>query len=132
MCVVCSPKYRSQLGSGSVLHFSCLQSLLFHDAQVRDGARSAQPLDINISPAAAQTRNIHSAFGDNKPRMLQSYGPRCGPQWHHRPGSYHGFRWYHRLLTSGCPSLPYSPALPLFIVPTSFCFSFSSIPPPLT
>ena len=58
------------------------------------------------------TRHVCLGFGGNRPLLLQGRGPRCGPRQHH---------W---LLTSGLfLTTLESPVLPLFIVPTSFCFS---------
>lgn len=61
--------------------------------------------------------------------------PQTWSQWQHRTQPYHGPRWHHWL----CSSLVKlflttlkSPALPFFIVTTSFCFSFFSFSPPLT
>lgn len=58
------------------------------------------------SQAAAQYRDVCLAFNGSRPSLLQ--GHRHGPWWQHGPGSYHGLRWHHWLLTAGCPSLPLS------------------------
>lgn len=67
--------------------------------------------------------------------LLQGCRPRNDLWWLHRlrtpiaTGS--GPRWQNQLLTSGLSSLP-SAVLWVFIVPASFCCSFSSISSPLT
>lgn len=50
------------------------QGQLSQEACVRDGAHSAHPLDINMSPEAVQNRDIHLAFGGNRPLLLPSNG----------------------------------------------------------
>ena len=67
---------------------------------------------------AAQPRGVHLAFGDDRLLLLQSRGPSHGPQW----------QTGQNLLNLTTLE---SPVLPLSIVPTSFCFSFSSISPSL-
>jgi hypothetical protein len=109
-------------------------SQLSYYSQPRDGASSAQPEDINIAQGlTAQTREVCLAFGGKRPPLMQDHGPTHSPCWQHRPEPHHGVRYNCQLFTSGCFSLPSeSPVLPHFIMHTVFCFSFSSISPPLT
>lgn len=67
------------------------------------------------------------AFGGNRPLLLWGHGPKHGLQWQHRPRPHYSLRWPHWFLTTLV-----TPVLPLFIVPTPFCFFFSSISPTLT
>lgn len=103
-CVANSLKYCSRLGVGSALLLSCLQGQISHNAQIRGGTISAHPSDIDMPLAAAQTLDVHLAFGGNRP---QGHGPKYSPLWQHRPTP-HGPRWHHTVLTSGYCSRPSS------------------------
>ena len=63
-----------------------LRRLRQEDAQVRGGASSIQPSNINKSWAAIQTRDVGLVFDGNRPLILQGHGPRHGPWWLPSPG----------------------------------------------
>jgi hypothetical protein len=56
----------------------------------------------------------------NRLLLVLGQGPRHGPQWLHRASYHHGPRLHQSRLFLTCLE---SPVLPLFVVPTSFCFS---------
>lgn len=70
---------------------------------------------------AAQTKDVCLAFNGNRPLLLQGHIPRFGPTVAVQ------VRSQVLLLITGCFSLSSSLQFCLFIVPTFFCFSFSSI-----
>jgi len=69
-------------------------------------------------------------FGGNRPLLLQGHGHSMAPSGGTGQNPHHGTRWprYIKLILTTLNSS----VLPLFIAPTFFCFSFSSISPPLT
>lgn len=83
----CSPEYYSWLGSGSGILHSYSWTQLSHSAQVRRGASSAQPSDINKATVGSPGRGCLSGFS-----WQQTATPRCSLQWQHRSGPHHGLR----------------------------------------
>lgn len=64
-------------------------------------ASSAQLADINLSSGGSPNPTCGNRF-----LLLQGQGPSCSPWWYHRPGLYHGPKWNHQILISGCSILP--------------------------
>lgn len=88
-------------------------------------------LQISTCPKAAdQTRDVTWPLVVTDPCCFKAVNPEMAHQWQHKPGPHHGLG----SITSIRMFLATfkSPVLPPFIVPISFCFSFSSISPPLT
>lgn len=87
------------------------------------------PPTSTCTQVAAQPRHTNLAFGGNRTLRLQVCEPRYGPpaaaQVRNPPWSP---ATHIRLLLTNLKT----PVLPLFIGPASFCFSFSSISPPLS
>lgn len=62
----------------------------------------------------AKTRDVHLTFHGDRLLLQQDYESIRGPQCQHRPGSHCGPMWHHRLLTSGCSSIPLTLQVCLF------------------
>jgi hypothetical protein len=93
------------------------------------GVSSVQPSANNMSPVAAQTRDIHLAFGDNIYLLVK------GLIWVHVSTDQNPIMVPGGLTSYSHQAIPnylQSPILPLITVPTSFCFYFCSISLPLT
>lgn len=120
-----SPKSCSWLASGSVLLLSCLQGQSSQATQVRAGASSAQPSNIDMSPGSSQDQG-------HLPGPLSLQG--CRPSMEHRARPHPDPRCHH--ITDVAthmklfPTVLKSLGLPRFLVPTSFClplfFHFST------
>jgi hypothetical protein len=100
--------------------FSYLRSKSQHSHN--DQARSKDSPQISTcSWVATQTRDVCLALGGSRTPLLLGHGSKYSLQWQHRSGPHPGPRRHHRY------SFHAVPVLPLFTVPTSFCFSFSPI-----
>lgn len=112
---------------GSALLLSCPQGQTSCDTEVRGRPILQCTQTSTCHQVTVQPRGDHLAFGGNRPLLLWGHGPKHGLQWQHRPRPHYSLRWPHWFLTTLV-----TPVLPLFIVPTPFCFFFSSISPTLT
>ena len=124
-----SIKYCSWLGEGSAFLLSCLQGQFSRNAQVRGGGQVClHSSQTSTYPwVAAQTRDVCLAFGGNGTNSAAA-----GPHTQHSPerppwSQVAPLASHIRLFLTTTKS----PVLPLFTVPMSFCFSFSSISPSL-
>lgn len=131
-CRASSPEYCSWLGVGSALLFSCLYGQHSHDAQARGGP-VLHITQTSTYPRTAQTRPRMSTWPlvVTDPCCYRARDSDVTPPWQHRPGPHHGSSDITSYSDQAVPHHPESPALPLLMVPTSLCFSFSSISPPL-
>jgi hypothetical protein len=102
---------------------------------VRDGASSAQPLDINVGPqqlfqlgtSLCSLVVIGAIDINTDPFPLCSHGFRHSPQQQLRLGSQHGPRWQVWPLTTGYSSPPSSLQFHLFKLLKLLLVSFSPI-----
>lgn len=93
------------------------------------GVSYVKPSAINMSPVAAQAKDIHLTFGDNRQVLVQGLiwvRVSTGQNPIMVPGGLASYS--HQAI----PNYLQSPLLPLFTVPTSLCFSFCSNSLPLT